>query len=112
MLRGLGNRVTPDQNILATKFVLRIAAFGRIAVRLNSVVKFKCGGIVAERGVDLFIGPNIECAFAVLGISVLEKAVRILGGKVSVVICGYVASDVIQNITWEVGVYLNLTDLQ
>src|SRR5207237_9525788 len=32
-LRGLANRVALDQDILAAKFVLRVAAFGRVAVR-------------------------------------------------------------------------------
>src|SRR5205823_740100 len=112
MLRRLGKRVSLNQNIFATEFILRVAAFRRVAVRLNSVVKFKHGGIVAERGLDLFLGPNIERAFAVLGLSVLEKAVRIFGGKESAFLRGHVARDIIQNIASDFGILSILGDLK
>src|SRR5439155_23935656 len=51
-LRGLGNRVALDQDVLAAKFVLRVAAFGRVAVWLHAVVKIEHLGSVAQRGVD------------------------------------------------------------
>ena len=45
MLRRLGNRVPLDQDILAAKFIVRIAAFRRVAVRLHAVVKLEDPGV-------------------------------------------------------------------
>src|SRR5437667_12184422 len=65
-LRGLGNRVALDQDIFAAKFVLRVAAFGRVAVRLHAVMKIEHLRRLAQRGVDFFLSPNVESAFAFL----------------------------------------------
>src|SRR6266581_7211533 len=78
MLRRLGNRVALTQNILATEFILRIASFRRVTVRLDTVVKLEYCGVGTEGVVDLFFHPNIKRALAVLRLSVFEKAVRVL----------------------------------
>ena len=54
MLRGLGDRMPFDQNIFAAKFILRIASFGRVSVRLHAVMKIENLRGIAERGVDFF----------------------------------------------------------
>ena len=112
MFRRFGNRVALDQNIFAAKFILRIASFRRVTVRLHSVVKFKHRRLIAERGVDLFIGPNIKRAFAVLGFPMFEKTVRIFGGKNSAFFRSHIADDVIQNIASHIGVLPILGNLK
>src|SRR6266436_5041438 len=67
-LRGLGNRVALDQDILAAKFVLRVAAFGRVAVRLHVVMKIEHLRRLAERGVDFLFRPDVERAFGIFGL--------------------------------------------
>src|SRR5438105_9753938 len=98
MLRGLGNRVALYQNVFAAEFILRVASFWRVAVALDAVVKFKERRIVAERGVDLFLSPNIENAFAMFGFSLFEKTVCVFGGKKSAILGRHVARDVIENV--------------
>ena len=52
MLRRFRNRVALDQNIFAAEFVLRIASFRRVAVRLHAVMKFENLSGIAQRFVD------------------------------------------------------------
>ncbi len=66
MLRGLRGRVPLDQNIFAAKFILRIAAFRRVSMRLHAIMKVKNLGGIAKRGVDLFFRPDIKRAFDTL----------------------------------------------
>src|SRR5262249_24244441 len=60
------NRVTLDQNIFAAEFILRIASFRCISVRLNAVMEIENLGGITKRSVDLFFCPDIECAFLCL----------------------------------------------
>jgi len=78
MLRRLGKRVSLNQNIFAAKFILRVAPFRRVTVRLDAEVKLAYCGVGTEGVVDLFFRPDIKRALAVLRPSVLEKAVRVL----------------------------------
>src|SRR6266403_2954838 len=41
VLRSLGKSVPLDQNILAAEFIVRIASFRRVTVRLDAVMKIK-----------------------------------------------------------------------
>src|SRR5437667_2856919 len=68
MLRGLGHPMPLDQDILTAKFVLRVAAFGRVAVRLHAVMKIEYLRGLAERGVDFLFRPNVERAFGGFGL--------------------------------------------
>src|SRR5436853_6860091 len=73
MLCALRDRMPLYQNVLATKFILRIAAFRRIPMRLNAEMIFEDRGVVTERAVNFLFGPNIEGAFAVLGLALLDQ---------------------------------------
>ena len=63
MLRRFRNRVTLNQNIFTAEFILRIAAFRRISVRLNPVMEVKMSAAFAQRCIDLLFRPDIKCAF-------------------------------------------------
>ena len=69
MLCRFRNGVTLDQNIFAAEFILRIAPFRRISVRLNTVMKIENLGGIAQRCVDLLFRPDIECAFGRLRVA-------------------------------------------
>ena len=83
MLRGFGKRVPLDQNVFAAKFILWIAAFRRVAMRLHAVMKIENLRGIAERRIDFLFRPDIKGAFGVLGFAVFEKTVGVLRGKES-----------------------------
>ncbi len=78
-LRRLRDRVTLDQNIFPAKFILRIASFRRVAMRLNAEVKFENIRVVAQRVVDFFFGPNVKRAFAFSVAALYERRSRLPG---------------------------------
>ena len=87
MLRGLGDRVPLDQYIFAAKFVLRIASFRRVAVRLHAVVKIEKLGSVTDRRVDLLFRPYVKRAFGLPVAGILDPgyngAVSVLRREIS-----------------------------
>src|SRR5205823_9073626 len=81
MLRRLGDCVPLDQNIFAAKFILWIASFRGVAMRLHAVMKIENLGGITEGCVDFFFCPDIKRAFAVLRFAMLEKAVGVFGRR-------------------------------
>ena len=69
MLGGLRDRVAFDQNIFATEFIVRIASFRRVAVRLHAVMEIENFSGIADRCVDFFFSPNIERTFSGLPVT-------------------------------------------
>src|SRR6266480_6729052 len=98
MLRRLGDGVPLDQNIFATKFILWIASFRGVAMRLHAVMKIENLGGITEGCVDFFFCPDIKRAFAVLRFAMLEKAIGVFRGKKSAFLCRHVAGDVVEDI--------------
>ena len=64
MLRGLGHRLQLDQDVLAGELAVRIAAGRHVAVRLHAIMEIENLGRRSERGVELFLAPDIERALA------------------------------------------------
>src|ERR1043166_9683099 len=84
MSRGFSDRMALDQNVLPAKFIVRIASLRRVTVRLDAVMEIENLTRIAERIVDLFFGPDVECAFCGLLMPaviarVYNRTVRILG---------------------------------
>ena len=103
MLCGFRNRVTLNQNIFAAEFILRIAPFRRVSVRLNAVMEIENLGGIAERGIDLFFRPDVECAFGGLRVAAVSirgynGTVGIFGRKKAAFLRCHVAGDVIENV--------------
>ena len=70
-----------NKNVFAAKFVVRIAPFGGVAVRLNAKMIFENGGIAAESVINLFLSPNVKRTFSVIGFTGFDQAVSILRRK-------------------------------
>src|SRR6476660_6958011 len=102
MQSGLGNCVALDQNVFTAEFIVRIASFRRVAVRLDAVMEIENLGRISECIVDLFFRPNIEGAFGGLlvvgSIDSNNAAVSVLGGEKAPFFRRHVASDVIENV--------------
>src|SRR5438477_6475276 len=103
MLRGLGDRMPLDQYIFAAKFILWIASFRRISVRLHAVVKIENLRGVAERRVNFFFCPNVKRAFGVFPMAGVTApgyswAVGIFGGKKSAFLRSHITRDEFENI--------------
>src|SRR5579864_9263682 len=81
MLRCFANRVPLDENIFAAKFVVGIAAFRRVAMRLNTEMKFENVGIAPECIVDLLLRPNVKRSLSVIGFAMFDQAVGVFRGK-------------------------------
>ena len=117
MLRGLGDCMSLDQNIFTAKFILRIAALGRIAMRLHTIVKIEYLSGVTKRRINLFPGPDIECAFggsAVAGIADpgYNWAIGIFCREKSAFLGGHIAGDVVEDIARDRFVLSILCDLK
>src|SRR5437773_9613661 len=90
MLSGIRNRVAFDQNIFAAEFIVRIASFRRVAVRLHTVMEIKNLASIAQRIVDFSFCPDIERAFGGVGMTKIadpsyDRAVGIFGGEKSAI---------------------------
>ena len=72
-LRGLGNREALDERVLAVEFAQRVAAHRCVAVGLDAVEAVEQRGIVAEQRFNFRLRPDVEGAFAMLGLAVLEE---------------------------------------
>jgi hypothetical protein len=83
MPSGLTNRASLDQNVFSAEFIVRIASFRRVTVRLDAVMKIENLGRISERIVDLFFCPDIECAFGGFDMAAVSargyRAVGVLG---------------------------------
>ena len=67
MFRRFGEALPFVENVFAPKFALRIAPFGRVPALLDAILIIEKFGILAERVIDFFLRPNIECAFGFFG---------------------------------------------
>ena len=97
------NRVPLDQNIFAAKFILRVASFRRVAVRLHAIMEIENLSGIAERVVDFFFCPDVERAFGGLPLAGItdpgyNRAVGIFGGEKAAFFRGHVSGDVIENV--------------
>ena len=102
-LSRLRNRVTLDQNIFTAEFIVRIASFRRVSMRLHAVMEIENLSGIAKRFVDVFLCPNVERAFGGLAVPGIADAgcnwaVCIFGGKKSAFLRGHITADVVKNI--------------
>src|SRR6266496_3447111 len=93
-------------------FVLWIASFRRVSMRLHAIVEIENLSGVAKRRVALFFRPNIERAFSMFRFAMLKKAVGVFGRKKSAFAGCHVASDVIENVARDPFVLSILSDLK
>src|SRR5207244_10030228 len=116
-LSRLGNRVTLDQNIFSAEFIVRIASFRRVSMRLHAVMEIENLSGIAKRFVDLFFCPNVERAFGGLAVAGIadpgyNRTVGIFGGEETAVLRCHVTADVIENVTRDRLVLLISRDLE
>src|SRR6266550_195385 len=117
MLRGLGDCMPLDQNIFTAKFILWIAALRRIAMRLHAIMKIEYLSGVTKRRINLFLSPDIECAFggpAVAGIADpgYNWAIGIFCGEKSAFLGGHIAGNVVEDIARDRLILSVLCDLK
>ena len=76
---------------------MRIASSRCISVPLDAIMNGENFSNLSERLAYFSVRPNIECAFTVLGLAVLEQAVSIFRGIESSFRRGHIAPDVIKD---------------
>src|SRR6266567_3919607 len=69
MLSGFRDCVAFDQNISAAEFIVRVASLRRVSMGLHAVMEIENLSGIAQRFVDLFLGPNVERAFGRLPVA-------------------------------------------
>src|SRR5438132_11664881 len=109
MLRGLGDCMLLDQNIFTAKFILWIAALRRIAMRLHAIMKIEYLSGVTKCRINLFLSPDIECAFSDPG---YNWAIGIFCREKSAFLGGHIAGDVVEDIARDRFVLSILCDLK
>ena len=116
MPSGFRDRVTFDQNIFPAEFIVRIASFRRVSMRLHAVMEIEnLSGIAKRWSSTFFLCPNVESAFGGLlwplgsarafavgyggqAARGYNWAVCIFGGEKAAVLRCHVAGDIIENV--------------
>src|SRR5437588_6274624 len=94
----LGERMSLDQNIFAGELALRIASSRGIPIFFDAIMKGENFGSLSERLAYFSLRPNIEYAFAVFGLPVLEQAVGVFRGIESAFRRSHIAPYIIKNV--------------
>src|SRR5262249_21281652 len=103
MPTGVYYGVAFDQNVFAPEFIVRIASFWSVAVRLHTVMEIKNLSRIAECIVDFFFCPDVERAFGSFPMAGIadpgyNRAVSIFGGEEAALLRCHIASDIIEDV--------------